>query len=101
MQRSGRICSLDLVEQATQLGKVVGNLLSLEFLLRFYLYERALIVPHEAFASGDSIVSAQVGTVVPHNALTSYDSLLPLIRRYNENVPNELKIDESLAQLRD
>jgi len=46
-------------------------------------------------------MSAQVGAVVPHNAVTSYDSLLPLIRRYNENVPNELKIDESLAQLRD
>jgi hypothetical protein len=82
---------LDLIEQATQLGKVVGNLLSLEFSLRCYLSERELIGPHEAFPYGVSIESIPVGAVVPHNALTSFDPLSRLMRLYNDDVPDGIE----------
>jgi hypothetical protein len=92
---------MKLMEHATQLGKVIGNLLSLEYLLRLYLYDRALITPHEPFPKGFKLEATSVGSGVPHNALTSYDSLKQLIKLYNVYVPAQLKLDESLVNLRD
>src|SRR5690349_14520417 len=92
---------MNLPDQAMQVGKIVGNLLSLEFALRIYLYDQQLVKPHEPLPEGDILTSARVGDVVPHNALTSYHSLLQLIRLYNHNVTRESQIDESIATLRD
>lgn len=90
-------------EHARLVGRLVGNLQSLEFAIRAYLYERAE-PPHTPLPSGQTLDSLKTGDVVPVNALTDYSSLGQLIERYNkliEKTHPELQVDRSLVSIRD
>lgn len=89
-----------LEEYATRLGALVANLLSLEFLLRRFLYARHS-VPHAPLSKAQQLHRLVVGDEVPLNALTDYSTLGTLISRYNSQVALSARVDASLAELRD
>jgi hypothetical protein len=86
-----------------QLGRLVGNLHSLEFALRGVLYNADPPRP------GDPSLLIQlhelrVGQTVPVNALTDYRTLEKLITAYNELVASRdagLCVDTAVVDLRD
>ena len=80
-----------------ELGKVIGNLQSLELILRFYLLK------HEGAPMLSShLDTVTVGDVVPKNALTDYRSLGQLLDAYNERVgPQDALQAEEIVRLRD
>ncbi len=80
------------------LGRLVGNLSSLEWVLRnvLYLLERP---PHATFPSGVSLRTAMPGERLPHNALTSWDTLEKLIDAFNQRNPTPL--NPNLKTVRD
>jgi len=85
-----------------QLGGVVGNLHSLEFVLRAFLQQlpsaRPFGLPH-----GTDIYNSPVGTELPENELTNYDSLNVLIERFNKEMALRglQGVDPSIVDLRD
>lgn len=86
-----------------RMGKVVINLRSLEFLLRFFLFTDDVRLGGSG-VRGDRVdyQNLKVGDLVPENAFTSYDDLGKLIDKYNERVPCfELTVDRSVVDLRD
>ena len=93
---------MTLDEHAMQLGRLVANFQSLEFLLRAFLQDtpsaRPVGVPH-----GTDIYSYPVGTDLPESELTSYDSLGQLIGKYNKEIGKRglPPIDETLVEIRD
>ena len=91
---------MDLEEHAQLVGRLVGNLQSLEFALRAYLYEKKS-PPHAPFASGQSLHSFNVGDIVPENAMTDYSTLGKLIERYNQGVEARFQVDSSIVSVRD
>ena len=94
---------MTLEEHASCLGRLVGNLQSLEFLLRALLYKRAE-PPHDPLPAGTSLSTLKIGDKVGVNALTDYDSLGSLIDRYNQAVSEsnpDLQVDRSVVELRD
>src|SRR5216117_3606119 len=94
---------MDLEEHARLVGRLVGNLDSLEFALRAYLYEKA-DPPHTPLPAGHTLDSLKIGDAVPINAMTDYSSLGELIDRYNRLVERSspgLQVDRSLVSLRD
>jgi hypothetical protein len=80
------------------LGRLVGNLWSLEWMLRNVLY-RLEHPPHTSMGQSKPLFTANVGDKLPVNALTSYASLGELIDAYNKTAP--VPIDLSLVTLRD
>jgi len=86
------------------LGKVIGNLHSLELMLRLFLHnvdlERYGSLPPEV-----SLDDIQVGNFVQENYFVNYDSLGDLVKKYNDIVTSrgmsELRVDESTIKLRD
>lgn len=84
------------------LGKLVANLQSLEFALRAFLvnYE---IRSGGSFPQSADLYNMEEGNVVALNAFTNYDNLRQLITRYNANhrISADLRIDETLADIRD
>jgi hypothetical protein len=93
-----------IIEQhANQLGSLVANFHSLEFVLRIFLNRlpnaRSIGVP-----LGTNIYTLAVGTELPENDLTSYETLGELIKRYNLEVTAHKAgdpIDPSLVIVRD
>lgn len=87
-------------EHARQLGGLVANFQSLEFVLRVFLQGSA---PLNGIPYGTDIYSFPIGTVLPKNELTNYDSLGKLIRRFNAEmtVQGRPEIDSSLVEVRD
>ena len=77
-------------EYVINLGKLVANLHSLEFVLRAFLlnHSRARGIPQIDYNG------LNVGDTVAEDAFTNYDSLAELIDKYNAAV---LTIDASLA----
>lgn len=95
---------MEPIDHATQLGKVVANLLSLEFLLRAYLYEHVSTPSDCDLAFGAQLESLSVGDEVTENAFTSFDTLRQLIAAYNTHVADHaahLRVDERIVNLRD
>ena len=80
------------------LGRLVGNLWSLEWMLRNVLY-RLEHPPHTSMGQCKPLFTANVEDKFPVNALTSYASLGELIDAYNKTVL--VPIDRSLVTLRD
>jgi hypothetical protein len=80
------------------LGRLVGNLWSLEWILRNALY-RLEHPPHTSMGRAKPLFTANVGDKFPVNALTSYASLGDLIDAFNKTAP--VHIDRSLVTLRD
>ena len=79
------------------LGRLVGNLSSLEWVLRNVLYVVGL--PDSAFPEGVSLRTAKPGERLPLNALTSWDTLEKLIKAFNQI--SATPIDSELKILRD
>jgi hypothetical protein len=94
---------MNLEKYAHQLGRLHGNLASLEFALRAYLYAHADL-PHQPLPNGMVLTSLRVGDSIPENALTDYSTLAQLISRYNRSIPAshaKLSIDPNIVDLRD
>jgi len=90
---------MDLVKHAGTLGRLVGNLQSLEFLLRLFLQKQPSARPL-GMAPGKDVYSYPVGSWLPENDLTSYDSLGQLIDKYNAQ-PHVTQVDRSIVEVRD
>ena len=83
------------------LGKLVGNLQSLEGLLRCYLLNIDQTPPA---SKGTLYWNLKTGDVVPEDAFTNYDTLGDLINKYNADVQSRdagLRVDPSLVSVRD
>jgi len=88
---------------ALNLGKLVGNIQSLEFVLRAFLINDE-IASGALFAQSANLQDMNVGDIVPENAFTNYDTLGQLIRKYNSHpriISASLDIDETLVDIRD
>jgi len=89
-------------EHARQLGGLVVNYQSLEFMLRAFLQKlptaRPIDIPY-----GVDIYSFPVGKELPENELTSYDSLGQLIDKFNTEMRKRglSEIDGTLVEVRD
>lgn len=84
----------------TGIGKLLGNLISLETVLRLYATVAKLI------PGPDNIdyLALAVGEEVPVNTFTSYHQLGALVNLYNEHVAKsqpELVIDTNVIEIRD
>jgi hypothetical protein len=89
-------------DHALHLGRLVGNLHSLEAMLRFYLVKidakqksRPFVPPDKPFV---------VGAEVPKDAFTNYDTLGTLIKKFNaEAAPTDpsLSVDPAVIDVRD
>jgi hypothetical protein len=87
----------DLKEHALLLGKILGNLQTLEFSLRVSLHRK------EPKPSRD-LLALKVGDVVDANYLTDYSSLIDLIEDYNNKIANNnpiFSINCGIVDLRD
>ena len=88
---------------ASNLGRLVSNLQSLEFSLRAFLVNDE-IRAGSSFPQSANLNAMRIDDVVPLNAFTDYDTLGQLIRKYNGNrtvSSADLGIDEKLADIRD
>jgi len=89
-------------EHKRQLGGLIGNFQSLEFVLRAFLQglttSRPIGIPR-----GADIYSFPVGTELPENELTSYDSLGQVIQKFNTEMKRRglAEIDPTLVEVRD
>lgn len=94
---------MDLDTNALHLGRLLGQLQSLDMQLRSFLYQSA-DPPHDPAPPGVSLLSVNVGDVLPENAFTDYSTLGQLIKRYNRivgPVDPQLILDQSVVELRD
>jgi hypothetical protein len=87
---------LDNVTRA--LGRVMGNLWSLEWMVRNVLYLQGH-APHTPMPAQRQLLTAEVGDRLPENALTSYHSLSPLLKAFNTTAAKVIDLD--LVTLRD
>jgi len=87
---------LDNVTRA--LGRLMGNLWSLEWMVRNVLYLQGR-APHTPMPTQRLLLNAEVGDRLPENALTSYHSLAPLLKAFNATASDAIDLD--LVTLRD
>jgi hypothetical protein len=92
----------DVERHALDIGRLIVNLHSLEFLLRVFLSKQPDARPWH-LSDGREIYSSPVGSTLPVNDLTSYDSLMVLIQKFNKIVEADGKevLDLTLVDLRD
>ena len=86
-------------EHEANLGSLLTNMLSLEMLLRLYLFNKEIKTPDNTF----NLNSLKQGDIVPKNYFTDTCTLRPLIERYNTYCKadfSELCIDPNLADIR-
>ena len=86
---------------ATQLGKLIGNLQSLETVLRCFI-DRVSMSPR--LPQGKTYFGLHVGEEVPENAFTNFDTLGQLIEKYNTVVRatnKALLVDVGVVAVRD
>lgn len=91
------------IDTWASVGKIVTNLLSLEFALRVLLYklQRASGIP-----MGEPLEfwNRSVGEWVPETPLTNYDTLAQVMKKANSELQARglsNRVDESLVKLRD
>lgn len=93
----------DVDQHALQLGQVIGNLQSLEVVLRAFLY-REEIREDRSKVTQAGLYDLEVGHSVIENAMTNYDTLGQVISKYNKVVSKidpSLQVDTEIAELRD
>ena len=91
-------------KHALNLGKLVGNFQSLEFVLRAFLTNDEIAQRGSLPKSATDMHEMNEGDIVPENAFTNYDTLGQLIEKYNRNpkiLSAGLTIDETLVDIRD
>jgi len=89
---------LKMNDTDSKLGKIVGNLQSLEFLLRTFLKEA------NGEPSSTQYFNFEVNDEVSEDSFTNYDTLGQLINKYNAHVSDvdkELCISDKVVPLRD
>ena len=90
-------------KHALNLGKLAGNLQSLEFALRAFLVNTE-IASGSSFPQSTNLHDMDKGNIVPENAFTNYDTLGQLINKYNSNSRISsvgFGIDETLVDIHD
>lgn len=92
---------MDNHNHATELGELISNLHSLEFIIRLCLAQRPRTVARDSY--GDDFREKPVGSIVLESDLTDFASLGQLIARFNKcyGTVESLPIDPALIQLRD
>ena len=85
-------------DYSTELGHLITNLHSVEFLLRTILFRKD---EKEFDFEYLEIGRLKKGQKVPANPLTDYSTLLSLIKTYNKSVIDEVKVDERIVEIRD
>lgn len=88
---------------ALLLGKLIGNLHSLETLLRVFLNNKNLAAS-PGIPMGKSHFQLQVGDFVPENAFTNFDSFGALVSKYNNAISQKnvtLRVDDRVVRIRD
>jgi hypothetical protein len=93
----------ELDKHALPLGRLVGNLQSLEFALRAFLLNNEVALGMLSHIPRDPNKLTE-GDIVPEDAFTNYDNLGELIEKYNHNprvLAAGLIIDKSLIGVRD
>lgn len=77
-------------EYAQRLGRLVGNLQSLELALRAFLQQlpsaRSFGLPY-----GTDVYAFPVGSEIPENEFTSWDTLGQLLSRFNEEMRRQAR----------
>jgi hypothetical protein len=91
-----------LQTHAIHLGGLLGNLQSLEILLRFFLSNQPDARPR-GVPYGIDIFESPVGTLLPVSDITSYDTLGQLIDKLNAYASSTCSptLDRSLVDIRD
>lgn len=90
-------------DHVMRLGKIIGNLQSLETMLRMFL-DRVFTSTSPRLPAGKTYFGLQPGEQVPENAFTNFDTLGQLVAKFNAVVAQRdqgLTIDESVVALRD
>ncbi len=90
-------------KHALNLGKLVSNFQSLEFVLRAFLSNNEIAAGNLSLKS-INLDTISEGDLVPENAFTNYYSLVQLIGEYNNNpkvVSVGLTIAPALVEIRD
>jgi hypothetical protein len=93
-----------LDKHGLNLGKLVGNFQSLEFILRAFLTNVDIAQKGPLPKSATDMYKMNEGDIVPENAFTNYDTIGQLIEKYNGNPKISsagLTIDETLVYIRD
>lgn len=80
------------------LGKLQGNLLSLEFSLRIFLRKKETGGALDRAADTHAL---KQGDVTPKTAFTNYDTLGELVDQYNASASPAHQVDRSVVDLRD
>lgn len=81
---------LDNVTRA--LGRLMGNLWSLEWMVRNVLYLQGH-APHTPMPAQRLLLAAEVGDRLPENALTSYHSLSQLLKTFNATAGTAIDVE--------
>jgi hypothetical protein len=92
---------MDTENHAKEMGGLIGNLHTLEFIIRLCLAQRPESVARDTY--GDEFREMPAGTIVPESDLTDFASLGQLIERFNKcyGVIDYQPVDPSLVKLRD
>ena len=91
---------MDDTKRLNNLGKLVNNMQSLEFILRGCLFEDEIAQRISSQLTSEPKFTK--GEVLPKNAYTNWDSLGKLIRKYNSlPISNGFEIDKDLVEIRD
>ena len=93
-----------LDKHGLNLGKLVGNFQSLEFILRAFLTNDEIAQKGPLPESATDMNKMNKGDIVPESAFTNYDTLRQLIKKYNKHprvLSAGLTIDETLIDIRD
>jgi hypothetical protein len=90
-------------EHDSHLGKLLGNLQSLEFILRAYLQKYSIPTPIATTPIGTSFYTLPIGTELPENEITNYDSLGVLIDKFNNMAKSKgiAQLDKKIVDIRD
>jgi hypothetical protein len=93
---------MNLETHAANLGGLIGNLQSLELIIRVYLSKLPGARRH-GVSSGVDLFQFAAGTSVDESDLTSWDTLGDLIRKYNEQAAADgsAQLDRKIVEVRD
>lgn len=90
-------------DHALRLGKLLGNLQSLEVLLRIYLLKSTEAMPTKRIPP-KPYWDLKVGDSIDEDEFSNYDSLKTLVRKYNLDVAAKeptLAVDVRVVEVRD
>lgn len=90
---------MDNHAHALHLGGLVGNLQTLEMMIRLALSQQEGSSAKGTF--GDDFRDAPIGTRIPLSDMSNYASLRQLIEEFNEKLSPAAPIDLNLVNLRD